>query len=141
MIDIQPLFEKLKRSGFKVTRQRKAILEVLALAGAPLPAPILLKQVRDIDGNISADTLYRNLYLLLELGMLCRIGVRGGDLFELNFPEHHHHLICLSCGNVTCLDHCPLTKMQSLYEEKNNFKVTDHVFDLYGYCHECQGKL
>jgi len=140
MIDAESLIQEIRGSGYKVTSQRKAIIQVLVVASEPLPASTLLARVRRVVKNVSPDTLYRNLDLLLRIGALNRIKVRGGDLFELNQRAHHHHLICIGCGGVTCLDDCPLQNEVAKYAEGHGFEAVGHVFDVYGYCNECKGK-
>lgn len=140
MISTESVIEEIKNSGYRVTMQRKAIIHVLVVADRPLPASTLLTRVRRVVGNVSPDTLYRNLDLLLRIGAVNRIKVRGGDLFELNRWAHHHHLICLDCGRITCLEDCPLQDEVAEYAKGYQFEAVRHVFDVYGYCNECKGK-
>jgi DNA-binding helix-hairpin-helix protein with protein kinase domain len=53
--------------------------------------------------------------------------------------DHHHHLICRNCGKTEIINFCPLKEMQKELSEKN-FTLTDHKFELYGYCKECENK-
>lgn len=127
----------LQESGYKLTRQRQAIIEVLLNNERPLSALELFHQVKCKLPSISHDTLYRNLELLSSIKAVNRIRVRGGDRFELE-QHHHHHFTCLGCGEVTCLNGCPIGPEQLAEAQNNGFKVIYHNFELSGYCIKCQ---
>jgi len=102
-----------------------------------LTAMELFTQVKKITPTVSQDTLYRNLELLSNIKVVNRIPVRGGDLFELE-RHHHHHFVCIYCGEVTCLESCPIGPEQLTEAHENGLEVLYHNFLLCGYCHKCQ---
>lgn len=128
---------KLKESGYKLTRQRRAIIEVLLSNEQLMTAMELLKKVKKVSPTVSHDTLYRNLELLSSINVVNRIPARGGDLFELN-RHHHHHFVCVSCNEVTCLKNCPIGPEHLAEACENGFEVLYHNFVLSGYCIKCQ---
>ncbi|SFG68778.1 Fur family transcriptional regulator, ferric uptake regulator [Desulfotomaculum arcticum] len=131
------IFQILKDSGYKLTRQRRVIIDALAKHNRPVTAQEIYLQVRKNLPSISQDTLYRNLEVLAFVRVVNRIRVRGGDRFELA-EQHHHHFICLKCGEVKCLKGCPIGPQQLSEANKNNLEVLYHNFELSGYCEKCR---
>ncbi len=62
--------------------------------------------------------------------------------YELVTEEHHHHFICRSCRKVTKLVFAErfVQKLVTALEEEGN-TVTEHLFEIFGICKQCQKKL
>jgi Fur family peroxide stress response transcriptional regulator len=88
----------LKRSGMKLTFQR---LEIFREVAKSLDHPDVEKvflAVRRKMPTISLDTVYRTLWLLIDLGLLTTLGPpRGRVRLDANLSSHHH-FICRKCG-------------------------------------------
>lgn len=134
-MDVEKL---LKEQQLKVTPQRKAILTTLNKTNTVLSAQDLFTEVIKVLPGINFSTIYRNLDVLLDRGILCRITPEnGGVLYELRREEgHHHHVICKKCGTSIPIDYCP---METLKKKlcKSGFTPTEHRFEIYGYCDQC----
>ena len=86
-------------------------------------------------------TVYRNIKIFEDLGIVSRVHIAGQSKVELSdiFQHHHHHLTCTSCGRVTIL------KENSLVESEIEkitlalrFKPLDHQLEIRGLCSTCQ---
>ncbi len=132
----------LKESGHKLTPQRMEILRVLINAGAAISAQAVLQRVKETYDFISLDTVYRNLAMLTNTGLVNQINLqpKGTTRFEYQGKAHHHHAICLQCGKSFCVDSCPLPQTLPLPEDDRDFRVVSHAFEIYGYCSSCQPK-
>ncbi len=128
---------KLQAKGLKITPQRQEILRVfLESSNNHLSAEEVHGKITEKYPGMSLDTVYRNLSLLLNLGILTELNF--GDrksLFELNNTEHHHHLICTKCGGSQEINFCPLKFMDS--QQVENFKIEKHSFEIFGICANC----
>ncbi|PHJ39594.1 Fur family transcriptional regulator [Desulforamulus profundi] len=128
---------KLQAKGLKITSQRQEILRVfLESSNHHLSAEEVHGKITEKYPGMSLDTVYRNLSLLLNLGILTELNF--GDrksLFELNNTEHHHHLICTKCGSSQEINFCPLKFMDS--QQVENFKIEKHSFEIFGICANC----
>lgn len=128
---------KLQAKGLKITPQRQEILRVfLESSNNHLSAEEVHGKITEKYPGMSLDTVYRNLSLLLNLGILTELNF--GDrksLFELNNTEHHHHLICTKCGSSQEINFCPLKFMDS--QQVENFKIEKHSFEIFGICANC----
>jgi len=132
------IIEQIKTKGFKVTPQRRAIIEALLVTEKPPTAKEVLEIVRSKFPEISLDTVYRNLNLLTEIGCLIQINLKNSERsrFEI-LDNHHHHLVCLGCGEAVCLERCNLDKHMSVLREKG-YDIVGHAFEIYGYCPVCR---
>lgn len=139
-MSITEVFEKqLTSNGYKITRSRHVILKVFSeFSERWLEPEEVLEKAREDEPKINFSTIYRNLDLMVRLNILCCVG-GANSYYKLNeINEHHHHLICRACGKIDEIDYCPLKK--SFIENKYDFDITDHKFEIYGYCSRCSSK-
>lgn len=133
---------RLHRAGQRRTATRDAIVEVLAGAGRPLTIPEIL----DVDADLAQSSVYRNLVLLEQAGVVHRIVTNAEfarfELAEDLTGDHHHHLICSSCGAVEDAPASPAIERavhQAIdeVERATGFRSTAHRIDLLGLCRDC----
>ena len=146
---LDDLKKRLQDSSYKLTHQRKVVLEVFVdNPGCHLSA----EEVHDILKQKSADiglaTVYRSLELLSakDIDILQKIEFGDGcSRYELNVTEpnthQHHHLICTKCKKVMEFSEDMLDTLEADIMEKCGFKVTDHQVKFFGLCEECRKKL
>jgi Fur family peroxide stress response transcriptional regulator len=90
----------LRRSGVKLTHQRLEIFRELAGSGDHPDAEAIFTGVRRRIPTISLDTVYRTLWLLLDLGLITTLGPsRDRTRFDANMKAHHH-FVCSRCGTT-----------------------------------------
>lgn len=136
---LEKLQLKLKQNGYKLTPQRKAILNVLIKFKCNLiSVEKILKEVNTFYDKMNLSTIYRNLEILEKINLVHRIVNNDGlSLYKLNvLDKHHHHLICKKCGKTDTLNFCPIDYFEK-ESEKKSFKITEHKLELYGYCKDC----
>ena len=141
MPSVENVLEQLKMKGYRRTPQRERIIEILSESDAPLTARALHEKVKAAFPHVSLDTVYRNLELLREAGLVSQINLQSRESarFELHRSgEHHHHLVCLQCGDSVCLPMCPIDLSELRRKHAHEFTVTNHAFELYGYCKSCR---
>ena len=134
---------RLEGAGQRYTSQRRTIVEAIAGAGRPVTTPEVLERAGH---RLSQSSVYRNLAVLADVGVLQRLPTGGDfDLFELAEElsgHHHHHLHCTSCGVVIDvpagpgLEQAVMTEAEQLAEGLG-FVVAGHSVDLYGLCRDC----
>ena len=120
---------KLRGAGYKATPQRVAVLGALAAEQHQS-----LEEIRARCPEVGLVTIYRTLDLLSGIGVVRRLDLGDGPRYELA-EDHHHHLICESCGDVSEFDECPLDLR--LLQDKG-FEVNSHSLELYGRCEVCR---
>jgi Fur family transcriptional regulator, peroxide stress response regulator len=95
---VQHLREALKRAGIKMTHQRLEIFLETTGSGNHPDAETIFRGVRERIPTISLDTVYRTLWMLLDLDLIRALGpLRERVRFDGN-TSPHHHFICLKCG-------------------------------------------
>lgn len=133
---------RLADDGQRYTTRRRALVELLAELDQPLTIPQLLER----RSGLAQSSVYRNLAVLERAGVVHRI--QSSDEFaryELaeDLTEHHHHLICSSCGDVTDftvpddVEH-DLEAALARVAKRTGFEVRHHRLDLVGTCPACR---
>lgn len=136
---MEKLISVLREKGYKITPQRRAVITALVNSDRFATAQQILDYVKQTNPDISLDTIYRNLTLLADLGIICEISTRGkdGNIYELITTKHHHHLVCLNCGKAECLDFCPISHEDLEQINQKQFTIISHSLEFYGYCANC----
>ena len=92
--------DALRRSGVKLTHQRLEVFREVARTGDHPAAETIYKGVRKRIPTVSLDTVYRTLWLLIDLGLITTLGPpRERVRFDANMSPHHH-FVCTQCGLV-----------------------------------------
>ena len=94
------LRDGLRAAGVKVTHQRVEICRELANSTAHPDAERIYHGVRKRVPTVSLDTVYRTLWLLLDLGLVSTLGGRDRIRFDGN-ARPHHHFVCQKCGTTS----------------------------------------
>lgn len=139
MEELERVLALVRQRGHRITPQRRLIVADVLSHGSAVSAQAVLQRVNGLVPEISMDTVYRNLYLLCDLGVLYRVELPGKTSeFELQFGQHHHYRICLACGERTSIDACCIDEPCFAGLDADGFLVTDHKLEFYGYCRRCQ---
>lgn len=134
---MEQILQMLKERGYKYTGKREDMVRIFHKEKRYLSAKDILKHMQDGYPSLSYDTIYRNLSLFEDLDILETTELNGERIYRLRCAtdEHHHHLICLSCGKSRHIRSCP---MDAMLGEPDEFVITGHKFEIYGYCTKCK---
>lgn len=128
----------LKDKGYKLTGQRRLMIEAFDGGHALYTAQEIYEKVKSRNPSINFSTVYRNLELLCKLGVINKLNINSGiSHFELRHKEHHHHIICLGCGDMQSIDLCPYGEIKDSRLNEMGFVPVEHKFEIYGYCKKC----
>ncbi len=132
----------LRQRGYKLTPQRRAVLDVIAHSQGHLTPAALYDRVHQQYPGIGLVTIYRALGLLAQLGLICEVHAGGNcRSYLLRRPsEHHHHLICSGCGTVVDFADCDLAQVTERISRKTGFEVDSHLVEFVGRCQDCRQK-
>ena len=122
---------RIRGRGYKATPQRMAVLRALVAEQHQR-----LEEIRVRCPDIGLVTLYRTLELLGKLGIVRRLDLGDGRRYELA-EDHHHHMICESCGDISEFEECPLDP-ERVSLGSSEFEVRSHSIEVYGQCAECR---
>ncbi|MGY0693292.1 Fur family transcriptional regulator [Virgibacillus sp. FSP13] len=128
--------QKLKENNYKTTKKREDIITFFTKADGYRTAKELITYMEPTYPGISFDTVYRNLHLFNDVGILETTELNGEKLFRISCTHyHHHHFICKDCGKTKEIDICPMEEVTNSLE---NYRIEDHKFEIYGQCPECR---
>ncbi|NPA51893.1 MAG: transcriptional repressor [Aquificae bacterium] len=124
--------------GYRLTKQRKAILDVLENADIPLNAEDIFLLLKKRGFDISLSTIYRNLEMLCKEGVVVKSYVMGEDKARFALPDKKNYLICEGCGRIVIIDNCPFDKFKEELRSVYGFDITGHSVEVYGLCPDCK---
>lgn len=133
---------RLRAVDQRYTTSRRTLVRILAEAGRPLTTV----EVQDGGERLPQSSVYRNLAVLEQAGVVRRVTAHDAQVrFELaeDLTEHHHHLVCTSCGSVVDVTLPPaierrLDKAVDEVADRTGFEVHSHRLDLIGRCATCR---
>jgi len=91
--------------------------------------------------GIGQATVYRTVFLLLDLGLLTRFQHPAGKTyFVATRPGHTHPLICRDCREIVEFDSCDLSVLEKLLTAETGYAIDTHRLEVYGRCPRCQAQ-
>jgi Fur family peroxide stress response transcriptional regulator len=97
-------------------------------------------EVRKKIPNISKGTVYRNLKVLQEMGLISELNLNDtASRFEAK-QESHYHFRCEKCGLVLDIDEAVDRALDRRVASKTGLKIHNHQLEFRGLCHDCQRK-
>jgi Fe2+ or Zn2+ uptake regulation protein len=129
----------LRRRGGRITRPRRALLELIERSGRPL-GPRELQSLLASEGvRMDRVSVYRNLSALLELGLLHRVvGSSAVRPCVENEERCHHAIVCSQCGSAREFHSGALERALGEVRRATRYRVQGHVLELRGLCERCQ---
>jgi Fur family peroxide stress response transcriptional regulator len=124
--------------GLAATHQRQVLYEVMqTMPGHPSPEEVYARVKKRVPA-ISLATVYKNIHLFVERGVLKELSMHHGSIrVELN-GHHHHHLVCSHCKAITDIEEKDLGVLPVLQEWPGGFQVERYSIDVIGVCAACQ---
>ena len=145
-IDYNVLKEQLKQKGYKLTPQRRSIVDTIVDSeGKHLTAEEIYDEVKKICPEIGLATVYRTIQLFEQIGLVSKLQLNDGcsryEIVHSDERHMHHHLICNICNAVIEVEDDLLEQLEEKIKKQYKFKILDHSVKFYGICEECQKKM
>jgi Fur family transcriptional regulator, ferric uptake regulator len=136
---VEALCDALRSRQERVTRARRAVIEVLVGSGAHLTAEEIHARVEAVAPDVHRATVYRALETLsrLELVEHAHLG-HGPAVYHLS-DDLHHHLVCEVCGAVIEVPASLFEDAERRVREEFGFEARSHHFAVVGRCRGCAG--
>jgi Fur family ferric uptake transcriptional regulator len=119
------------------TWQKDAVLHALGQAQGFVSAQQLHKQLTQHGSVIGLATVYRTLNTLVSDGLADSLVNAGESLFRDCSKDHHHHLICNSCGIAVEIEAKQAETWASKVAKEHGFTQVTHTIDIFGLCKKC----
>lgn len=137
----EEILAKLHEGGARLTKTRKALVELMAGATQPLSATQIIGTLQGRAIRVNKTTAYRELEFLQAAGVIRELDLLDGKKrYELlQGTGHHHHFVCTNCRSVHCVDiHCGVGEIEAAVAAKYNVTVQSHVLEFFGLCKNCR---
>lgn len=121
------------------SKKREAIYQSVCSTKSHPSAEWVYNDLKDEYPNLSLGTVYRNIGLFKEMGLIQSVGnVKGQERFDAN-TKPHPHFICNTCASVIDLEHVDYNpEADKTVERAYGHNVNHHLVFFYGECHNCQ---
>lgn len=133
--------KELGRRGYRITKPRRTIMDIIAESRRPLSPLEIFHQARGKSGGISLVTVYRTIERLESMGLVDR--VHHSDQCQTVFQAtagHKHLLVCINCGQSVYFDGLDMEKQFLERGSDFGYLITGHWLQLNGLCPDCQKK-
>lgn len=129
----------LRAAGYRLTRQRKAILKYLATTDAHPSAQQVFQEAKKDHPGLSLATVYNTLETLARMGLIKILDFQAiENRHETNLVPHIN-LICTSCGKIQDFEEGS-TIHAGRVKDEFGFEVKDFRLEYYGICSACRAR-
>lgn len=135
------LTKHLKTTGrHRATPERFAILDAVLQSQGHFDAESLYYRLVSNGVKVSKATVYNTLELLLDCGLVSkyRFAEKTSRYEKAYGRPHHHHLICLHCGEIIEFVNTRLERIQDEVCAEKNFKAQSSTLQIFGTCAKCK---
>lgn len=122
------------------SRQREEIIKVIEKSYDHLTAEDIYMTVKAKDPAVSRSTVYRNLNLLVDSGIVNKISMQiGPDRFDY-VRNLHNHAICIKCGKIMDFDYSfEYDKIKEIVKKQTGIEIsTSTGIAIEGLCDSCK---
>ena len=132
------LASRLHSLGYRLTPQRQLVLRAVEKLGHATPDEILV-EVQQHASAVNVSTVYRNLEVLEELGLVRHAHLSERAPTSHSVTDHEHfHLVCRNCHRVISVDPDVVAPLASRLREEQGFVIDVGHLAIFGECVECE---
>lgn len=125
-------------SGLRMTRQRRAILKELRNSSSHPTVQEVFAAVRKELPRISLGTVYRNLDVMAERGLVRKLEVGGSQKRFDGDTSDHHHVRCVECNRVADVELAEIPELETRLRDSAGFEVRGYRVEFLGLCPRCR---
>lgn len=123
----------LRAAGVRVTRPRRAILQIIETCEDHPDATEIYRRALKLDKSISLATVYRTMKVLEDKGAIHRhVFDNGPARFENAQHEHHDHMVDLDSGELIEFHSDRIEALQEEIAARLGYRIERHHLVLYG---------
>jgi Fur family transcriptional regulator, ferric uptake regulator len=128
----------LRERGYRLTPQRELILDAVDTLGHATPDEVLA-EVRKKSSALNVSTVYRNLEVLEELGLVRHAHLSDRAPTYHSVRDHEHfHLVCRNCHKIISVDPDVLSDLLARLREEFAFQADIGHLTVFGRCETCE---
>jgi Fur family transcriptional regulator, peroxide stress response regulator len=134
----EEIAETIRKSGHRATSQRITVYEALWKAGSHPSVAEIHKYASKSDPTISLATVYKNLQLFSDIGLVREMGAHDGAIRYDPDVDFHINLVCNKCGKIEDFDCISLEEIAPNLDQKVDFEAQSYNFEARGLCSSCR---
>jgi len=124
--------------GLAATHQRQVIYEAVVSAPGHYSPEQIYDGVRRRVPSISLATVYKNIRLFVEHGLLREVTPHAPMLRVDGNLEPHHHLVCTRCKLVQDIEGNFIDFQRLSRQLPGGFDLTQPLVEVFGLCKDCK---
>lgn len=135
----EAIIHALTEGGYRITRPRRAVIEVLCATPELLDPIELLDRAKAHYPRVGLATVYRTLDVLEQNGLARRISLNGKTrVVACGNLSLHYHLICVRCGVVVEMHDADTGRALERSAFKHGFALEHSPVEIRGVCAKCR---
>ena len=133
-----PLLDRLRARGWRITPQRRAVVQALAGEHVHRTADLVHASARVLVPEVSLATVYNTLNELVSMGEISAINVGDGSTrYDPKVGPDHHHLICDGCGRIYDVEPSGVDALSLAAAERHGMRIDTVEVVFRGRCPDC----
>ena len=121
----------------EITKRQDQLLKELMKCTDELTGQELHRKLHNGEKAMGLTTVYRNLQTLVKQGLIRSRHLPNGEVLYAPVERDIHHLTCVSCGNTTRIQGCPVKAIDISKKVSKDFELLFHTLEYFGLCKKC----
>ncbi len=121
----------------EISKRQEQLLNELRRCTDELSGQELHRKLHNGEKAMGLTTVYRNLQALVKQGLIRSRHLPNGEVLYAPVERDIHHLTCVSCGETTRLQGCPVKTVDISKKVSNKFELLFHTLEYFGICQNC----
>ena len=121
----------------EITKRQEQLLDELMKCTDELTGQELHRKLHNGEKAMGLTTVYRNLQTLVKQGLIRSRHLPNGEVLYAPVERDIHHLTCVSCGDTTRIQGCPVKAIDISKKVSNDFELLFHTLEYFGLCKKC----
>jgi Fur family ferric uptake transcriptional regulator len=126
------------QTTLRMTKQRRVILDELRKLKSHPSADEVYRRVRRFLPRISLGTVYRNLEVLSQEGVVQKVELGGPQRRYDGDITTHYHVRCIECGRVEDAPVKPTKSVEERLRRLSDYEILGHRVEFIGLCPKCK---
>ena len=121
----------------EITKRQDQLLKELMKCTDELTGQELHRKLHNGEKAMGLTTVYRNLQTLVKQGLIRSRHLPNGEVLYAPVERDIHHLTCVSCGETTRIQGCPVKAIDISKKVSRDFELLFHTLEYFGLCKKC----
>ena len=127
----------MSASKTEITKRQEQLLDELMKCTDELTGQELHRKLHNGEKAMGLTTVYRNLQTLVKQGLIRSRHLPNGEVLYAPVERDIHHLTCVSCGETTRIEGCPVKAIDISKKVSSDFELLFHTLEYFGLCKKC----